>query len=266
VTTVAVHREVVYATPLGFRPLVLDLHVPRQPAAVCLYLHGGGWRAGSRREGPGAAATWFFDRVARHGLAVASVDYRLSGEARFPAQCEDVAAAARFLAEHADRYGLPDAQVVWGVSAGGHLAALHALRDATTRAAVCWYAPTDLATLADDVADASGRPDRGAASREGMLVGGPLNERRAQVAEASPVTWAARATSPPPFLLVHGDADSSVPPRQSRRLADALGAAGGRVRMELAPGGTHMLPELDDAATGGLVDRCARFLLDAARG
>jgi acetyl esterase/lipase len=272
VSTTAVHRDVVYARRTGFRPLALDLYVPAGDARLtCLYLHGGGWRLGSRRDGPGTARTWrpsFFERVAELGIAVASVDYRLSGEAVFPAQLDDVTAAVAFLREHRDEFALPQPMAVWGVSAGGQLAALNALRSAGTddavAAAVCWYPPTDLDALSTDVAEAGGEADRTAGSREGMLVGGALDDRCDLVRAASPVC--AVAASAPPFLFLHGTADIAVPPRQSQRLADALTAAGASATVELVPGATHMFPELDDAATTAVVERSVRFLLDSVDG
>lgn len=261
-------RDVVYAAAVGFRPLALDLYVPRDPALLCVYLHGGGWRLGSRRSGPGAAGRWtspsFFEHVAAQGVAVASVDYRLSGEAIFPAQRDDVHAAVAFLHEHANEFGLPAALAMWGVSAGGQLAALQALGgDPPVRAAVCWYTPTDLGALAGDITDAGGTPDRGSTSREGLLLGGPLDERPGLVAAASPVNAVPAVDTLPAFLFLHGDADVAVPPRQSTRLADALTAAGGSATVELVPGASHMFPELDDTATRAAVDRSVAFLLDA---
>ncbi|HMH91759.1 MAG TPA: alpha/beta hydrolase, partial [Streptosporangiaceae bacterium] len=153
---VTVHRDVIFASPAGFRPLSLDLYVPARPAeAVCLYLHGGGWRVGGRADGPGRAKNWspsFFEQVAALGLAVASIDYRLSGEAVFPAQRDDVAAAARYLAARRGDHGITASRTVaWGVSAGGHLAALHALTSPGVDAVVCWYPPTDLSALPGDI-------------------------------------------------------------------------------------------------------------------
>ncbi len=263
-----VRRDVVYTAPFGYRPLALDLYVPPAPVVVCVYLHGGGWRIGSRRDGPGAAGRWaspsFFEYLAAQGVAVASVDYRLSGEARFPAQRDDVRSAVEFLAAHRGDFGLPAALGVWGVSAGGHLAALQALGpgvdELPVRAAVCWYTPTDLDALAGDIIAAGGSPDRSADSREGRLVGGRLDDLPDVAAAASPVTAVAGAGVPPPFLFVHGDADGAVPPRQSTRLAEALTAAGGSATVELIPGATHMFPELDDDATRAVVDRSVRFL------
>ena len=268
---VTIHRDVVYAQPLGFRPLALDLYVPAEPLALCVYLHGGGWRIGSKAEGPEvgpqiARPPWrpsFFQRVAETGLVVASVEYRLSGEAHFPAQRDDVEAAARFLAERHGDFGIAtNARVCWGGSAGGHLAALHALTTSLpVSAAVCWYPVTDFAALPIDIDRAGGRGDRSGGSREAQLLGAAADKRPHLARAASPV----HAVRPgaPPFLFLHGDKDTSVPPRQSHRLAEALRAAGGSAVVEEIPGATHLFPELDDAALKGLVDRSARFLITA---
>lgn len=118
-------RGVKYATPDGFRPLLLDLHLPAAhpaggPVPVIVFLHGGGWRTGSRaRFGP-AFEAWQvspFDRLAAAGFAVASIDYRLSAEAVFPAQLQDGKAALRWVREHAEALELDAERVVlWGES------------------------------------------------------------------------------------------------------------------------------------------------------
>lgn len=286
------HREIVFARRPGFRPLALDLYVPENPTALCVYLHGGGWRAGTRTEGPGNVTTWkppFFPYVVTTGLAIASVDYRLSAEARHPAQLDDVTAALDFLAEHRAEYGITtDRTVIWGVSAGGHLAALAALtyppaeRPAPAAApavpaegqagpagrsiarprisaAVCWYPVTDLDALSKDIAEAGGRPDRSAESREGSLLGAALDDVPDLVSAASPVNHVRPGA--PPFLFLHGDADLAVPHRQSERLAEALRAAGAEATVELVPGAGHMFPELDEPATRAVTDRSVSFLL-----
>lgn len=253
-------------TTFAYAPgLALDLHLPAAPAnALCIYLHGGGWRMGSRTEGPGAAKSWrpsFFEQVAAMGLAVASVDYRLSDEAIFPAQSADVRAALDFLGEHRAAWGIETGRTVaWGVSAGGHLAALAALApDSPISAAVCWYPPTDFDALSKDIDEAGGRGDRSASSREGQLIGAGLDERPDLAALAGPVNHVRPGA--PPFLFLHGAADLAVPPRQSERLAAALTAAGGEATVEIIPGATHMFPELDDEATLTAVTRSVRFLL-----
>lgn len=250
----------------------MDLYLPRDEArALCVFLHGGGWRMGSRRDGPGAPGTRAragFEVMAGLGLAVASIDYRLSAEATFPAQLEDVASATTYLREHRDELGLPEPLALWGASAGGHLAALHALHsigtDAAASAVVCWYAPTDLDRLSTDVDDAGGVPDRSATSREGLLLGAALDAIPDQVRAASPVN--AVAAGAPPFLLVHGNSDLAVPLAQSRRFADALVTVGGTAAVEEVPGGSHMLPELDDAETRQLIERSTAFILERCSG
>ena len=262
---VTIHRDVVYSRAPGYRPLSLDLYAPEgPPRALCLYLHGGGWRVGSRADGPGTARDWtpsFFERVAAMGLAMASVDYRLTGEARWPAQLDDVAAAAAFLSLQRKPLGVPTHRTVaWGVSAGGHLAAMHALRSADPGldAVVCWYPPTDLAALADDCDEAGGHGERGPEARESQLIGAPVGERPDLAGAASPVRFV--DPQAPPFLFLHGTADTLVPPRQSQRLADALTAAGAQATVELVDGAGHMFPGLDEPATTKLIERSVDFL------
>jgi acetyl esterase/lipase len=262
---VAAHRDVVFSRPVGFRPLSLDLYVPAAPTStLCLYLHGGGWRVGSRSDGPGTSKGWspsFFEVVADLGLAIASIDYRLSSEASYPAQQDDLLAASQFLRDRCSDFGLAATRtVVWGVSAGGQLAAIHALT-AGAAAAACWYPPTDFDRLSGDIAEVGAEPDRSATSREGLLIGAALDDRPDLAAAASPVTHVSGGA--PPFLFLHGTSDTNVPPQQSARLADALVAAGSVATVELIPGATHMFPELDDDATGAVIRRTVGFLLGA---
>ncbi|GIM89136.1 alpha/beta hydrolase [Paractinoplanes toevensis] len=247
----------------GLNQNTIDLYVPDGATTLCVYLHGGGWRLGDRTQGPGPAAKWqpsFFETVAGLGVAIATVSYRKSFEAVYPAQSEDVTAALRFLATERTTYGMTgNRTVTWGVSAGGHLAALAALAAANDVAAtVCWYPPTDFDALSKDIDEAGGTGDRSAGSREGQLIGAGLDERPDLAAAASPVHHV--HPGPPPFLFLHGTADLAVPPRQSERLAEALRAAGGAATVELIPGATHMFPELDDEATMALVRRSVAFL------
>ncbi|QGN57444.1 alpha/beta hydrolase [Nostocoides sp. HKS02] len=264
---VVVHRDVVYSSPTGFRPLSLDVYIPPAPRAVCVYLHGGGWRVGSRRQGPGSLSptSWRrFARMAARGLAVVSADYRLSGEAQFPAQQDDVAAACAFVLDRRDELALGSGGLtVFGVSAGGHLAALHALTSAD-RAAVAavaaWYPVTDLEAMPDDLAAVGGEVDRGAGSREALLLGAPAAAVPELARAASPVHHAAAGA--PPFLLVHGDADVAVPLHQSERLLAALEAVGAQAELAVVPGQGHLFPDLPDDALDLWLDRTADFLVD----
>ena len=249
-------RGIVYAQVNGFRPLTLDLSVPPGATTLCVYLHGGGWRVGSRRAEPAAG---FFEQVNAMGLGLASVDYRLSGEAVYPAQQSDVTAALEFLSTFG--HGC-SRTVVWGASAGAQLAAIAALtQPVPIAAAVCWYPPTDFDALSKDIAAVGGVGDRSASSREGQLIGAALDERPDLALAASPVSHVRPGA--PPFLFVHGTADVAVPARQSERLAEALRAAGGSAEVDLIPGASHTFPELDAEAIRPVVRRSAEFLLSA---
>lgn len=263
------YSQLRYAVVPGYRPLTLNLIQPTEGArAVCVYLHGGGWRIGSPEAGPGPVGpTSFrqFRRMARAGLAVASTSYRLSGEARFPAQRDDVLAACRYLAEHADGLGLNGLPLgLWGVSAGGHLAALRALDDddPPVRAAVCWYTPSDLLALPGDQDAAGGVGDASAGSREGLLLGAAPSSVPDLAREASPV--ARVHAGAPPFLLVHGTADTAVPFAQSERFATALRDAGADVTLRPVDGYDHMFTGMPDPDVEALVDESVAFLLDRA--
>jgi acetyl esterase/lipase len=236
-----------------------DLYLPRDggPAPVIVHVHGGGWTRGSRRHPLPVLGADFYDGLAAQGFAVAAIDYRLSGEARFPAPLDDVRAAIGWVGEHAAGYGLDPGRVfLWGDSAGGHLALLAALTGAAVHAVVAWFPVTDLTGLPSDVADAGGVPDRGPESREALLLGAPAASVPDLARQASPVAHASGAA--PPVLLMHGAVDDLVPPAQSIRLAGALRAAGATVELELVPGATHMWNGASDVS--GIVRRSVQFL------
>jgi acetyl esterase/lipase len=251
--------DLVYGEVPGYRPLELDLYLPQAdgPTPVIVHVHGGGWRRGSRREPLPVLGPDFYDSLTAQGFAVAAIDYRLSGEARFPAPAQDVQTAIGWVREHAASYGLDADRVFgWGDSAGGHLVLLAALTGAKMHGVVAWFPVTDLAGLLADVADAGGVPDPGPQSREALLLGAPAASAPDLAQRASPVTYA--SASAPPILLMHGAADDMVPPAQSLRLAGALSAAGARVEVELVPGATHFWNGASDV--NGIVRRSIEFL------
>ncbi|MGY1643517.1 alpha/beta hydrolase fold domain-containing protein [Geodermatophilus sp. SYSU D00703] len=254
-----------YAAIPGIRPLELDLYLPAGdgPAPAVVFLHGGGWRLGSRRSaGPAFPGPALFEEVARAGIAVASVDYRLSGEAVWPAQLSDAKAAVRWLRARAGELGIDAGRVAaWGESAGGHLAALLGLTaddaalegdvgvtgpSSAVTAVAAWYPPTDLAGFAGD----AGADPADASTREAQLLGAPPAAVPDLAAQASPVTHVSPAA--PPFLLLHGTADRFVPCVQSERLAAALDAAGADVTLHTYPGADHMWLGAPDAARDAL--------------
>ena len=227
--------------------LLLDLHRPGpadRPVPVVLWLHGGGWFTGDRTLAPDLA-----HHVRATGCAFASIEYRLSGQALFPAQLHDVRAAIRFLRARAGEYGLdPRAIGAWGASAGGHLAALAGLTghlaalpgeetegDASVQAVAESYGPGDLAAVAAEAAARSGRDV--ASSPEARLLGGPPAERAELARYADPLTWVRPAA--PPFQISHGTADDLVSHTQSERLHEALAAEGVSSELYLLHGYRH---------------------------
>ena len=263
-----------YAAIPGVRPLELDLVLPDGdgPFPVVVFLHGGGWRVGSRHTaGPmyrGASPTPF-EVVAQAGIAVASVDYRLSGEAVWPAQLHDAKAAVRWLRARAAELGIdPDRIAAWGESAGGHLAELLGLTaddaalegdvgltgpPSAVSAVAAWYAPSDVAAVAVDL----GLDPTDPTTREALLLGAPAISVPETAADASPVTHV-RADAPP-FLLLHGEADRLIPFVQSVRLHTALTEAGAEAEVLLYEDADHMWLGAPDAAQNAL-DRTVVFL------
>ncbi len=260
------------ATP-GVRPLELDLYLPagEGPHPVALFLHGGGWRLGSRHSGgPAFPGRSLFERAAAAGIAVASADYRLTGEAVWPAQLSDAKAAVRWLRARAGELGVdPDRVAAWGESAGGHLAELLGLvgdpalegdvgvtgPSSAVVAVAAWYAPSDLVGFAGDAGDADAAAD--ATTREARLLGAAPSAVPERAAQASPVTHVRPGA--PPFLLLHGRADRSVPCVQSERLAEALRGAGADVELHTYDAADHMWLGAPEAAADAL-DRTVAFL------
>jgi acetyl esterase/lipase len=243
------YPDVVYSVLPGYRPLVVDIYTPSGPAArhpLVLFIHGGGWNSGHTRHS-GALANFpqALALLASEGFIVASLEYRLTNEAPYPAQLQDARAALRFLKANAAKYGIdPSRTGVWGGSAGGHLAALTALSCGVTgfdpapapagsecvQAAVVWYGVFDFATML-------ARAPAGDAAMNALLRCKPAECTKAQVAEASPSTFL--DSRDPPFLLIHGETDAVVPVAQSRDAEKAFKAAGVRVESIYIPGAAH---------------------------
>jgi acetyl esterase/lipase len=257
-----VHQALTYAELQGFRPLLLDLHVPAaadatRPVPVVIWLHGGAFWAGDRRYLPSnLAPNAVFDTLVASGMAAATIDYRLSGEARFPAQLDDVRAAIRYLRSNASRWGLDAERVgVWGESSGGTLAALAALTpsgggdddggggDLPIAAAALWGAPTDLVAL------------RHFSAIAGLLGDGTDEDLLAKAAQASPVTHVRRGA--PPFLIMHGTADATLSIEQSELLHKELLTVGARSTFAPVEEAGHTFAGLPDAQP--LVDRTVAF-------
>jgi acetyl esterase/lipase len=241
--------DVVYSVIPGYRPMILDIYMPPRgktttPKPLVIYVHGGGWMGGHTRAG-GALADFpkALASLAAEGFVVASVEYRLASEARFPAQLDDVRAAIRFLKGNAGKYGIdPDRVGIWGASAGGHLAALAALScgapglDAKpqpagsecVQAAAIWYGVFDFAPI---VARAEGAPVALLGCADAASC--PADRIKA----VSPLTYL--DASDPPFLLIHGEGDRTVSVSQSKDAFAKMRAAGVKVDEILMPGIDH---------------------------
>lgn len=234
---------------VGDRSLRLDLYLPGNDASVkhaglVVWVHGGAWRAGSRKRMP-------LVKLVDSGYAVASVDYRLSPEAKFPAQVHDIKAAIRFLRAHHANYGLnADRVIIAGSSAGGHLAALvgvtnghrelegkvgkHLKQSSDVQAIVDFYGPTNFNTILKQ-STPHGLNVRVPALK--LLLGGEPTAKKDLAALASPVSHVDK--DDPPLLMIHGDQDPQVPINQSHELHGRYKRLGLPVQFEVVHGGAH---------------------------
>jgi acetyl esterase/lipase len=249
------YDNVVYSCEPGYRPLFLDLRVPRpatEPHPLIIWIHGGGWIYGSRRRlPPHLFDNAVHDQMLDAGYAVAAVDYRLAREAGFTGMLLDVKAAVRWLRGNAAAFGIDPLRVVlWGESAGAHLALMAAMCTAldgaertgehpeqseTPMAVVDWYGPTDLVAMS--------RLDLGRDSEEV----GRTDERPETVLQQHD-TWTFAELSAtsyvrpgvPPVFVAHGADDQIVPVDHSRALVARLRAAGVVVDYLEVPGADHV--------------------------
>ena len=244
-TGTTVHRDLCYVTN-GHPRQTLDLYLPQTShhGPLLIWIHGGAFRMGSKENKVPLS-------YLAEGYAVASINYRLSQHALFPAQIQDCKAAVRWLRAHAERFGFdPERTGVWGESAGGHLVAMigttgetdefdvgeHLDQSSRVSAVVDYFGPTDFCQM-----DAHRLPDGmvhdAADSPESELVGGPIQENKDRVARANPITYV--TPHAPPFLIVHGEQDPLVPYHQSQLLVEALEQAGVPVHFYTVVGGGH---------------------------
>ena len=230
----------------GFRPLTLDLYSPRAQAVPAADGGVRAWRQLEQWRPRHAAPSRIFPArsaaLAAQGYVVASINYRLSQEARFPAALQDVKSAIRWLRGHAPAYGGDTTRLaVWGASAGGQLAALAGVTCGVPRfepeGEVGREAPSDCAEAVIDwygahrLAEPGGRqwqaghgglrPRPRSPSAEGRYLGcEPAACAPGLARLASPLAFI--SVGAPPFLIQHGAADATVSPKQSQKLYDAL--------------------------------------------
>ncbi|MFM8335627.1 MAG: alpha/beta hydrolase fold domain-containing protein [Opitutaceae bacterium] len=253
-------RDVEYAR-VGDSVLKLDLHLPAKagaPAPLIVWVHGGAWSRGSKNENPLAP-------LVAQGWAVASVDYRLTPVAPFPANVHDIKAAVRFLRARRDEYGLATERVaIAGASAGAHLAALvgvsnghpelegevgaHRDQSSAIQAVVSFYGAANLETILSQ-STPFGLGVRIPALQ--LLLRGQPEEKPALARLASPVAHV--DAGDPPLLLLHGDQDPQMPVAQSLELLGAYERAGLKVRFVPLHGSKHGGKEFYDEPRLGLV-------------
>ena len=223
-----------------------DLYLPENPGSrpfpLVMWIHGGAWMSGFK--------DWNNVKyLVRHGYALASVDYRFSTEARFPAQIQDCNAAMNFILAHATNFGIdPRRFVVAGGSAGGHLALLLGFARTNTEfgadpavkplAILDFFGPTDFNHMLDDLTTIHSDSGLHLLHDAGpKLLGEPVDQPSERAKNASPITYVSAAN--PPVLILQGGRDELVPVRQSQRLKSALDQAGVRNQLILIDAASH---------------------------
>ena len=256
----------------------LDIYLPDEgdgPFPVILSIHGGAFLGCDKSD---AQVMPMLEGLKR-GYAVVAVNYRLSGEAKFPALVQDAKAAVRWIRANAQRYRFDPRRIAaWGGSAGGYLAEMlgttagvKELEDLSlgnpdqpcdVQAVVAWFAPTDFLKMDEQLAE-SGMPPppdmehSGPNSPESLLLGDQITKIPDLVKAANPETYITPAA--PPFLLQHGTKDDVVPVQMSINLASKLERVLGkdRVRLDLMEGAGHGDPVFE---TPNNVKRVLDFL------
>ncbi|MEK7467826.1 MAG: alpha/beta hydrolase [Planctomycetota bacterium] len=236
---VEVKRDVEYGVAKDVS-LRLDVYKPKTPPQglmpAVVWIHGGGWRGGDKNNASNAIA------AAKRGFFAVSINYRLSGQAVFPAAIEDCKGAIRWVRANAKEHGVdPDRIGVWGSSAGGHLALLAGCADESAGLegksgyakvssrvqAVCsWFGPADFTIV-------------GSVSRDpvALFLGGTKAEKEEAYKLASPVTHASK--DDPPVLMIHGDQDTTVKVEQSEVMLKALKGVGAPAELVVVKGAGH---------------------------
>lgn len=257
VQTVAYAQESPTQTMQLYLPVGADGDVP-----VVVLIHGGAFEMGDS-----TMESDYAEELVANGFAVAAINYRLSGEAAYPAGAQDVKAAVRYLRANADEYGINPGQIAaWGQSAGGYLANLlgatgdqqtifddpssaTARQSSAVQAVVSWFGPSDFATMDEQAADVAAcegmaQVHGSADSPESRWLGEAVDTSD-QTASTNLSSYVAAAEVLPAWYLAHGDADCLVPPGQSQQIKHALDAAGASSTYVVLEGAGHMDPAFD---------------------
>ena len=240
----ACHRDVVFAEVDG-QKLRMDLFLPawRENCPLVVCLHGGGWCEGTYKQGGGE---W----LVGYGFAVASVQYRLTGEAQFPAQVHDVKGALRWLRSQASRYRFDASRIgVMGISSGGHLAMLagvagnspeqegdvggHLEQSSEVAAVVDYFGASDLLLRAITQPSQTETPS----SIVYRLLGSAPRDNESLARRASPACLVDEVS--PPLFIIHGEKDEQVQIDQAHRMVEAYESQQRPVILETLPEGGH---------------------------
>jgi|WetSurMetagenome_2_1015567.scaffolds.fasta_scaffold98893_1 acetyl esterase/lipase len=257
---------------------MLDIYLPEEgegPFPVIVAIHGGAFMGCDKAD----MQVLPMLQGLKRGYAVVSINYRLSGEARFPALVKDAKAAVRWLRANAKNFSLDTARMAaWGGSAGGYQASMlgvsagiRELEDpgmgcpdqpANVQAVVVWYGPTNFLKMDEQLAEngllaPAGMRHNDSGSPEALLLGRKITCVKARAAAANPETYIHKNL--PPFFLQHGTKDAVVPVQQSIEFAKKLSRANGQseVTLELLEGATHADPMFETAEN---VEKVLNFL------
>lgn len=256
----------------------LDIYLPDEgdgPFPVIVSIHGGAFMGCDKADGQVLPMLEGLKR----GYAVVAANYRLSTEAKFPAQIHDVKAAVRWIRVEAARYGFDPGRIAaWGGSAGGYLATMlgvtsgvqeledrslgHAEKSSHVQCVVDWYGPTDFRKLDDWLHESGLTPRPGMEhnaphSPESLLLGEQITKVLDRVTAANPETYITPAA--PPFFVQHGTGDRVIPVQCSINFAARLAQVAGSdsVQLELLEGADHADPRFEAA---GNVQKVLDFL------
>jgi acetyl esterase/lipase len=258
--TVEVRKNLDYAGAGNPRQM-LDLVLPKERAVegklpLIVFIHGGGWRSGSK-EG---TIRRLLPYVESGEYAGATLNYRLTGESKWPAQIHDCKAAIRYLRGNAEKLGIdPEKIAVWGSSAGGHLVSMLGTSGAVKElegdlgefdghssrvtCVVNYFGPENFLTMVRQKSDID--RSRGRQYPEALLLGGPVQDIEEAARQASPVTWVSE--DDPPFLTAHGTKDPVVPFAQGEEIHAALQKIGVESRLIRVEGAGHGFAETEVA-------------------
>lgn len=242
------YKDLVYAK-VGDRNLLVDIYLPENTPnpPLIVWIHGGAWRSGSKENPPKG--------LLKNGYALASVDYRLSGEAPFPAMIHDIKAAIRYLRANAKKDGYNSNKIIIaGSSAGGHLAALIGTTNGNkelegtlgdyldtssdVQAIIDLYGPTNFLTILGQ-STPHGISVRAPALE--LLMGKPIEQAPEMAKLASPVFQV--DGNDPPIFIAHGDQDNQVPINQAHELHAAYKKHEVMVQFEVVHGAGHGSPD-----------------------